>query len=97
MTGEDGSLSDPPEDEAPADEAATIEAIRDRAESVRERELERALARLADRGDLSAAERAAVERLADRLVARLVAVPERALCGPESDAETVDTARELFG
>jgi glutamyl-tRNA reductase len=93
MTGADGPVCEPPEQEA----AATIAAIRDRAESVRDSEVDRALARLDERGDLSAAERAAVERLADRIIARLVAVPERALQAPEADAETVETARELFG
>jgi len=78
-------------------DAATdaIAAIDERADAVRERELRKALARL-EAADLSPAERAAVESLADRLVARLVAVPTRALRAEDADDETVENARDLF-
>lgn len=91
-------------DEAPSDPAAAVEQIRAEAAAVRDRQVEHALSRLDADGDLSAAQRAAVETLADRLVERLVAVPERALLdatdeteGAGPDRETVETAVELFG
>jgi glutamyl-tRNA reductase len=90
------SGSDPGVDEA-------LKRIRENARAVRDRQVETALARLDGRDDVSEAERAAVERLADRLVARLISVPERALRegeaadGESVDDETVETAVELFG
>ncbi|ELZ22664.1 glutamyl-tRNA reductase [Halosimplex carlsbadense 2-9-1] len=82
-----------------ADEA--LAAIHERGAEIRDREVETALAKLDARGDCSAAERAAVERLADRLVARLLSSPERSLRAAaddgEHDPETVETALSLFG
>jgi glutamyl-tRNA reductase len=75
--------------------------IRERASEVRDREVETALAKLDARGDLPEDDREAVERLADRLVARLLAAPERGLRaaaeGNDHDPETVATALSLFG
>jgi len=88
--------TDPPVEDA-------VEQIREQATAVRDRQVETALARLDGRGGVSAAERAAVERLADRLVERLISLPERALRdsepvdGESVDEETVETAVELFG
>jgi glutamyl-tRNA reductase len=94
--------------ECPADPAAEMPdpdaaraRIRERASEVRDREVETALAKLDARGDLPEDDREAVERLADRLVARLLAAPERGLRaaaeGNDHDPETVATALSLFG
>jgi len=91
---------DPPEDGTgdPATAEAAIARIRDRGTTVRDRELETALSQLEARGDPSPADREAVADLADRLVEALLAVPESGLReGDEVDAETVETALELFG
>ncbi|WP_436932181.1 glutamyl-tRNA reductase [Halosimplex halobium] len=86
--------------ETPDPDAARAR-IRERAGEVREREVETALTKLDTRGDLSERDREAVERLADRLVARLLAAPERSLRaaaeGDDHDPETVATALSLFG
>lgn len=91
---------------------AAVARIRDRAATIRDREVETALAKLDARGDLSTADRGAVEAMADRLVARLVAVPERRLeaaASPDGEsgepadgaggeeAAPVETVLELFG
>ncbi|MFB6141545.1 MAG: hypothetical protein ABEJ26_14050 [Halosimplex sp.] len=60
--------------------------VRDRVDEVRERELETALAKLDARGDVSAADREAVEALAERLVERLAAPGGR---GRNDDAAAV--------
>jgi len=87
--------------DGPAEDAVdeSVERISERGQEVRDREVERALTRLDAQGDLSPADREAVERLADRLLGRLLAVPERSLrvAADEGDEETVETALELFG
>jgi glutamyl-tRNA reductase len=95
----DGDASD---DSPDVDEA--LAQIRARGESVRERELETALGRLDAHHDLSAAERAELERLSRRLVEQLLAVPERGLReaaesddAAADDDDTAATALELFG
>ncbi|MFB6150250.1 MAG: hypothetical protein ABEJ40_00445 [Haloarculaceae archaeon] len=75
----DGDRPDPERDGDPPSADEALARMRDRAATVREREVRTALNRLDARGDLSASERAAVERLAERLVDRLLAVPERRL------------------
>jgi len=96
---EDADRSDTEESDADA----AIAAIRERGAEIRDREVETALAKLDARGDCSAAEREAVERLADRLVARLLTPPERSLRAAaddgddDRDPETVETALALFG
>ncbi|QLH78052.1 hypothetical protein HZS55_12410 [Halosimplex rubrum] len=88
--------------EAPDPETA-LTSIRERGAAVRDREVETALAKLDARGSLSAADREAVEVLADRVVARLLSAPERSLRTAadggdgEHDPETVETALALFG
>ena len=103
-SGGDESERTPEETAAGPTPEEAIDRITERAGTVRDREVETAIARLEARGDLSAAEREAVERLADRLVARLVAVPERALRAAEEGAEAAEegaeaaeTALDLFG
>ena len=100
---------DPEQAATPDPEAARVQ-IRERATTVRDREVETALRKLEASEGVSTADRAAVEALADRLVARLIAVPERSLRvaeepdpasdgdgGSEIDPETVETALDLFG
>lgn len=80
----------------PAVEAA-VDSIRDRGETVRDRQVERALSELD--GDLSERERAVIEALGDRLVERLLAVPEAQLrrAAREGDGEQFQRALALFG
>jgi len=107
-----GDAPDTAEDAQPSrfdrealDADAALAQIYERAGEVREREVETALAKLDARGDFSERDREAVERLAARLVARLLADPERSLrAGADADdgsddpdAETVETALALFG
>ncbi|WP_415381312.1 glutamyl-tRNA reductase [Halosimplex sp. TS25] len=90
-------------DAEPVDTDVAAARIRDRAAEIREREVETALAKLDARGDLSEDDREAVEALADRLVARLIAVPAEGLqaaADDEADDESgraAETALELFG
>jgi len=80
--------SERPDREAP-DADAALARIRERAGELRDHEVETALAKLDARGELSAADREAVERLADRLVTRLLAAPERSLrAAADADAES---------
>ncbi|WP_436927050.1 hypothetical protein [Halosimplex amylolyticum] len=93
-------------DEAP-DADAAIARIYDRADEIRTHEVETALVKLDATGDLAPEDRAAIEGLADRLVARLIAVPERGLraaADDGTDAEdgtedpaVAETALKLFG
>ncbi|WP_135363804.1 glutamyl-tRNA reductase [Halosimplex halophilum] len=89
-----------PDAETPDPDAARAR-IRERAGEVRDREVETALTKLDARSELSERDREAVERLADRLVARLLAAPERGLRAAaerdDHDPETVATALSLFG
>lgn len=70
--------------------------IERRAEHIRDRELETALAKLEGLDDR---ERAVVERLATRLTERLLTAPKRSLAraAGRDDDETIAVARELFG
>jgi len=70
-----------------------------RGAEVRAEQLDRALTRLRAEDELSAEQVAAIERLSERLVDRLLAVPEETLreaanCG---DDEAIETTIELFG
>jgi len=108
LSGETGQTGSGPMT-APDPEAARVQ-IRERARTVRESEFETALRRLEATDDLRASDRAVIEALADRLVARLIAVPDRRLRvaadadpsgdeneGDEVSPETVETALDLFG
>ncbi|SDG05017.1 hypothetical protein [Halorientalis regularis] len=109
-TAEADTVGEHPGDES-TDIARAIERIDDRAATVRERQVERALAELETVGDPDPETRAAVRRLADRLTGRLVATPKAALrqgvdgsssenetaAGPDPDAEAVRVALDLFG
>ncbi|MFB6135458.1 MAG: hypothetical protein ABEJ04_01740 [Halobacteriaceae archaeon] len=65
--------------------------LRERAEGVRERELERALRRLEGEGSLTEAQRAALDRFTRDLVDGLLAPVES-----ELDPETAPTAARLL-
>jgi glutamyl-tRNA reductase len=92
------SVSESKQEEAtpPVDAEAAIERIRERGESIAERECEQALGALHAQGEVSEQEAAAVAALAERLTDRLLAVPEEAL-REASDERTVRVALELFG
>lgn len=85
----DGDRSDPT--------AAAVERIRARGRTVRDRQVEQALSALD--GEVSEEERRAIEALADRLVDRLLAVPEHHLTVAVRDGndQTVERALDLFG
>ena len=80
---------------APATADAPVAAIGAEVASVKRRELDQCIRTLEARGDLAPDERAAVESMADAIVARLLAVPARSL--RDADEETLDTACEVFG
>jgi len=80
---------------APATADATLAAIGAEATAVKRRELDECIRTLEAQGDLAPDDRAAVESMADAIVARLLAVPARSL--QDADEETLDTACELFG
>ncbi|WP_254279361.1 hypothetical protein [Haloarcula marina] len=81
-----------------ADADRAIEAIRARGEDVRAEQVDRALSEL-DGDDLCDAQREAVERLSERLVERLLAVPERRLrrLAAGGDDAAVERSLALFG
>ncbi|WP_276277829.1 glutamyl-tRNA reductase [Haloarcula regularis] len=85
-------------DETPDVEQA-VERLSDRGATVRSAQVERAIETLRADGDLTDAQREAVERLSERLVERLLAVPRESLRAADraDDVETVETAMELFG
>jgi|AntRauTorcE11898_2_1112593.scaffolds.fasta_scaffold32899_4 glutamyl-tRNA reductase len=72
-----------------------IDRIREHGEAVRDRQVERALSEL---DGLSAEEAAVIERLGDRLVDRLLAVPEEQLerAAGEGDDASFEAALSLF-
>ena len=76
-------------------EETAIAAMLDRGAAVSDREAETALDRLEAAGDLDPADREAVEALADRLVAGLLAGPVAGI--EDGDPEAVAAAMELFG
>ncbi|WP_226011203.1 hypothetical protein [Halomicrobium salinisoli] len=91
----EGSDPDGDRAESAADEMA---AIRARAESIRDEEVARALSKLAAQDELTPERREEVERLADRIVEQLLAVPAETLAAADEErAEVAETARELFG
>lgn len=73
----------------------TIAKIRQQAESIRRKELQRALQRLNAEGELTDEQQAAVEALTERLVDQLLAVPRQRL-NAVADEEEAETVIELF-
>ncbi|MFB6073964.1 MAG: hypothetical protein ABEJ89_03030 [Haloarculaceae archaeon] len=88
--GDDGTKESDP---AAADRA--VADIRERGQAIRDRQVAEAVRKLEAKRDLDDRERKVLEALGDRLVDRLLAVPESAL--EAADAETARTARDLFG
>jgi glutamyl-tRNA reductase len=70
-----------------------------RGAEVQAEQLERALSRLRAEDDLSDEQVAAVEQLSERLVDRLLSVPEESLRAADTrgDQQKIETAMELFG
>ncbi|WP_419181155.1 glutamyl-tRNA reductase [Haloarcula halophila] len=70
-----------------------------RGAEVRAEQLNRALTRLRADGELSAEQVAALEQLSERLVDRLLALPEETLreAANRGEEDAVETAMELFG
>lgn len=75
------------------DPAAVRAAIRARANAIASRELEAAIDRLEANGDLSCAQRAAVEAMTDRITGRLIATPARVLAETRDEAVLATTVR----
>lgn len=73
----------------------TIAKIRQQSESIRRKELQRALQRLNEEGELTDEQEAAVEALTERLVDQLLAVPRQRL-NAVADEEEAETVIELF-
>lgn len=76
--------------------ASAVERIRERGATVRDQQVDRALSEL---DGVSERERAEIESLADRLVERLLAVPEEQLrrAAREGNEDRFRRALELFG
>ncbi|MFT4889210.1 MAG: glutamyl-tRNA reductase [Halobacteriales archaeon] len=79
-----------------ADQA--IATMYESADRIKARELETALSKLEDRGDLTDKQREAVESLADAVVGQLLAAPTKALrdAAAEDDWATINAALQLF-
>lgn len=75
-----------------------IAAMYESASRIKQREVETALGRLDDRGQVSDEEREIVESMADAVVNQLLAAPTRSLreAAVADDWETIDTALRLF-
>ncbi|MBV0901886.1 glutamyl-tRNA reductase [Haloarcula salina] len=84
--------------EARPDVEEAIARIDERGAEIRAEQLERALSRLEATDELTPEQRAAVERLGDRLVEQLLAVPHESLrdAARRGDGEAVATALSLF-
>lgn len=84
-------------DAAEIDPEVAREAIRDSAEELERRELERAVDRLEARGTLTPAQRRTVARMATAIVDALLAAPESTLRHASAcDEDAVRVAIELF-
>jgi len=85
------------QDEVELTRVATARDQLDReAAAVRTEQLEQALSRLADQGELTATQQAAVERLSERLVEGVLAGPRAELREPSDRAEAARAVLELF-
>lgn len=78
---------------------AAAASVREEAETVRQRELSEALARLEARGSLTDEQREAVAAMTERLVARLLGPAMDGLreATAADDPGTAETVRRLFG
>ncbi|EMA09015.1 Glutamyl-tRNAGlu reductase, dimerisation domain [Haloarcula vallismortis] len=84
--------------ESPVDVDEAIARINSRGAKVRREQLEQTLSQLQDNGELTADQRLAVEKLSERLVERLLAVPRASLqdSAQGADDERIETAISLF-
>ncbi|MFC6757580.1 glutamyl-tRNA reductase [Halomicroarcula sp. GCM10025894] len=82
-------------------ESTGVATARDRldreAAAVRTEQLEQALSRLREEGDLTDEQRAAVEALSERLVDGLLAAPRAGLCDSADRAAAARAVLALFG
>ncbi|KOX92049.1 glutamyl-tRNA reductase [Haloarcula rubripromontorii] len=84
--------------EPPVDVDEAVARINSRGAKIQQEQLERTLSQLQQDGDLTAAQRLAVEQLSERLVERLLAVPRASLqdAARNADDERIETAISLF-
>ncbi|GCF14654.1 hypothetical protein Harman_25890 [Haloarcula mannanilytica] len=84
--------------ESPVDVDEALTHIDSRGAKIRKEQLERTLSQLQADSELTADQRLAVERLSERLVDRLLAVPRASLqdAAQNADEETIETAMSLF-
>ncbi|WP_336337302.1 glutamyl-tRNA reductase [Haloarcula brevis] len=84
--------------ESPVDVEEAIARIDSRGAKIRREQLDRTLSQLQADGELTADQRMAVERLSERLVDRLLAVPRSSLedAAKTADDERIETAMTLF-
>lgn len=85
--------------DATTDVEQALGALSARGAEVQAEQLERALSRLRAEDDLSDEQVAAVEQLSERLVDRLLSVPEESLRAADNrgDQQRIEVAMELFG
>jgi len=84
--------------ESPVDIDEAIARIDSRGAKIQREQLEETLSQLQQDGELTAAQRGAVEKLSERLVERLLAVPRASLqdAARSADEERIETAISLF-
>jgi len=84
--------------ESSLDVEDAIDRIDSRGAKIRREQLERTLSQLQADSELTAEQQLAVERLSERLVDRLLAVPRASLqdAAQNADEETIETALSLF-
>ncbi|RLM90635.1 glutamyl-tRNA reductase [Haloarcula sp. Atlit-7R] len=84
--------------ESPVDVDEAVARINSRGAKIQQEQLEQTLSQLQQDGDLTAAQRLAVEQLSERLVERLLAVPRASLqdAAKNADDERIETAISLF-
>jgi glutamyl-tRNA reductase len=84
--------------ESSLDVEDAIDRIDSRGAKIRREQLERTLSQLQADSELTAEQQLAVERLSERLVDRLLAVPRASLqdAARNADEETIETALSLF-
>jgi len=84
--------------ESPVDVDEAIARIDSRGAKIQREQLEETLSQLRQDGELTASQRVAIEKLSERLVERLLAVPRASLqdAARSADEERIETAISLF-
>lgn len=79
--------------------AEAIEQIEQRATTLRDEQIERALARISERGELTPEKRVVIAAMADRVTQRLLARPKTGLrrAARADDDTTIQVALDIFG